>query len=127
MTPARTAGGHRLYGAADIERVESIGRMQAMGLSLATIRRLLRYRIYQDESGRHTLALEDLRHVTHEARADAAAIHARIEALRRELEEATLEAERLERDVAFLERRLAERSGEGQGIAHGEGRDGEGR
>ena len=109
VAPSRTAGGHRLYRPDEIEVLERIARIQAMGLSLATIRRILRYRSYQDESGRRTLAVEDLRAVVEEARADAAAVHARIEALRHELDEATQEAQRLERDAAFLEHRLAER------------------
>jgi DNA-binding transcriptional MerR regulator len=109
VAPSRTAGGHRLYGPGEIDVLERIARIQAMGLSLATIRRILRYRSYQDESGRRTIALDDLRHLVEEARADAAAVRARIEALRRELDEATLEAQRLEHDAAFLEQRLTER------------------
>jgi DNA-binding transcriptional MerR regulator len=115
LAPSRTGGGHRLYGNSDIEAMERIGRMQALGLSLATIRRILRYRFYQDESGRQTISLDDLRKVYHEAHADAAAVRARIALLRRELDEATFEAQRLERDVAFLEQRLAERSAKEQG------------
>jgi len=109
LAPARTAGGHRLYGVADLEIIERIGRMQAMGFSLATIRKALRYRSYQDETGRPTVALDDLRQLAEEARADAAAVRARIATLRRELDEATHEAEQLEHDVAYLDRRLAER------------------
>lgn len=115
LAPSRTAGGHRLYGPGEIEAVERIGRMQALGLSLATIRRMLRYRSYRDESGRRLIALDDLREVVLEARADAAAVRARIDALRNELDEATLEAQRLEHDLAFLERRLAERFAEERG------------
>jgi DNA-binding transcriptional MerR regulator len=110
LKPARTVGGHRLYGPADIETVERIGRMQAIGFSLATIRKALRYRSVQDETGRRTVALEDLRRLAEDARADAAAMRARIAALRRELDEATHEAERLEHDVAYLDARLAERT-----------------
>ncbi len=109
LTPVRTAGGHRLYGPADLETIERIGRMQALGFSLATIRKALRYRSYQDETGRHTVALDDLRTLVVEARADAAAVRARIAALRRELDDATREADQLDRDVAYLDRRLAER------------------
>ncbi|HEX3549066.1 MAG TPA: MerR family transcriptional regulator [Candidatus Elarobacter sp.] len=112
LTPVRTAGGHRLYGAADLETIARIGRMQALGFSLATIRKALRYRSYQDESGRHTVATDDLRTLAAEARADAAAVRARIAALRRELDDATREADQLDHDVAYLERRLAERIAE---------------
>jgi len=109
LKPGRTVGGHRLYGPAEIETVERIGRMQAIGFSLATIRKALRYRSVQDETGRPTVALDDLRQLAEDARADAAAMRERIAALRRELDEATHEAERLEHDVAYLDRRLAER------------------
>jgi len=109
LKPERTAGGHRLYGPAEIETVERIGRMQAIGFSLATIRKALRYRSVQDETGRPTVALDDLRQLAEDARADAAAMRERIAALRRELDEATHEAEQLEHDVAYLDRRLAER------------------
>jgi len=110
LCPSRTAGGHRLFGPEHIEALERIARMQALGLSLSTIRRILRYRLHQDDAGRPMLALEDLRRISDEARADAAAVHARIAMLHRELQEATLEAEGLERDVAFLEQRLAQRT-----------------
>lgn len=114
LKPERTVGGHRLYGPADIDTVERIGRMQAIGFSLATIRKALRYRSVQDETGRPTVALEDLRQLAEDARADAAAMRARIAALRRELDEATHEAEQLEHDVAYLDRRLAERLASGR-------------
>jgi DNA-binding transcriptional MerR regulator len=110
LSPARTPGGHRLFGPEQIEAMERIARMQALGLSLSTIRRILRYRLHRDDAGRPILALEDLRRIFDEARADAAAVHARIAMLHRELQEATLEAEGLERDVAFLEQRLAQRN-----------------
>ncbi|HEY4441220.1 MAG TPA: MerR family transcriptional regulator [Candidatus Elarobacter sp.] len=114
LTPARTGGGHRLFGEAELATVERILRMQALGLSLATIGRVLHYRSYQDESGRHTIALADMKRIAGEARADMAAVQARIIALRRELEEATREAEALQHDVAFIDRRLAERLAAGE-------------
>lgn len=109
LSPARTSGGHRLYGRAEIEIVERIGRMQGLGLSLPTIRRVLRYRTYRDESGQPRLALADLERVVEEARTDVEAVHARIEGLRRDLDRALHEAAGLENDLAYLEQRLAER------------------
>jgi DNA-binding transcriptional MerR regulator len=110
LAPGRTPGGHRLYGNDEITTVERIGRMQALGFSLATIRKVLRYRSYEDASGKRRLAADDLRAVVEEARADARAVRDRIATLRRELDEATREAESLEHDVAYLESRLAERA-----------------
>ena len=110
LQPHRTGGGHRLFSPADLEIVERIGRMQTMGFSLASIGNVLRYRSYRDETtGRPQLALEDLRRVVVEARADARAVRDRIAALRTELDEATREAEALEHDVAFLAGRLSAR------------------
>jgi len=115
LAPRRTAGGHRMFGAAEIETVERIRRMQALGLSLSTIAKALRYRSYQDERGRHKMASADLYRIAAEARADADAVRARIAALRRELDAATREADLLDHDVAFLESRAAERAAEEAG------------
>jgi DNA-binding transcriptional MerR regulator len=112
LTPRRTAGGHRQFSPDDIETVERIRRMQAVGLSLATIRKALRYRSYQDESGRHKMASADLYRIAAEARTDAGAVRDRIAALERELEHAKREADQLDRDVVFLETRAAERAAE---------------
>ncbi len=112
LVPQRTAGGHRQFSPADIETVERIRRMQALGLSLLTIRKALRYRSYQDESGRHRMASADLYRIAAEARADAIAVRDRIAALRSELDAAQREADQLEHDVAFLESRARERAAE---------------
>jgi len=112
LQPARSAGGHRLYTEADIETVQRVGRMQALGFSLGTIRRALRYRSYRDASGQYRMPLADLRALCAEARADAAAVRERIAALERELAAARREADGLDRDSAFLEARLAERERE---------------
>lgn len=112
LTPSRTAGGHRQFGPDEIATVERIRRMQALGLSLLTIRKALRYRSYQDESGRHRMASADLFRIAEEARADAVAVRDRIEALRLELDAARREADQLDHDVAFLEARAAERAAE---------------
>jgi len=106
LQPARTRGGHRLYAEADLEIVERIVRMQQFGFTLATIRKVLRYRSYQDESGRRRL--EDLRAIAAEARSDVQTLRDRIAHLRHELDEATREAEALDHDVAYFERRIVE-------------------
>jgi DNA-binding transcriptional MerR regulator len=105
----RTAGGHRLYREAHIETVARILRMQALGFSLSTIQKSLRYRSYRDESGRHRLKTAELAELANEARADATSVRDRIAALRRELDVALGEVEGLERDAGFLEGLLTER------------------
>ena len=108
LQPARTRGGHRLYGEADVEIVERIVRMQQVGFTLATIRKVLRYRSYQDEAGRRRLGLDDLRAIALEARGDVQTLRDRIAHLRRELDEANREAEALDHDVAYFDRRITE-------------------
>lgn len=44
VRPARTQGGRRMYGRADLERLRFIQRAQAVGFSLAEIRQLLELR-----------------------------------------------------------------------------------
>jgi DNA-binding transcriptional MerR regulator len=116
LQPTRTVGGHRLYGDAEIETVQRIGRMQAVGFSLGTIGKALRYRSYRDESGHPRMTLEALRELTAEARADAAAVRERIAALRRELEIARREVDGIEHDCAFLEGILAAREAEARNL-----------
>jgi MerR family transcriptional regulator, repressor of the yfmOP operon len=112
VLPGRTPGGHRVYGANEIETVGRIQRMQAMGLSLSTIRKSLRYRAYRDETGRRKFDVPTLAALAGEARTDAQALRARITDLERELTAARGEAEGLERDAAFLEGLLTERRAE---------------
>jgi DNA-binding transcriptional MerR regulator len=112
LQPARTVGGHRLYGDAELELVGRIGRMQAVGFSLGTIRRALRYRSYRDESGQQRMPLEALRALTAEARADATAVRDRIAALQSEIASAQREAEGFDHDCTYLEGALAKREAE---------------
>lgn len=112
LEPSRTAGGHRLYGDAEIETVQRISRMQAVGFALGTIRKALRYRSYRDERGQPRMPLAALRELTAEARADASAVRERIGALERELDIARREADGLEHDCAFLEGVLGTRETE---------------
>jgi len=120
LQPARTPGGHRLYSDADLEIVGRIGRMQAVGFSLGTIRRALRYRSYRDETGQPRMPLDALRSLTAEARADAVAVRERIAALQSEIASAQREAEGFEHDCTFLEAVLAKREAEeGDGVTRG--------
>jgi len=109
LCPARSRGRHRLFRPEDLETVERIKRMQAMGFSLAMIAKVLRYRAYRDDHGRRRLALEDLRTLVEESRRDRERIHDRIVELREELTQATRMAEQLDHDCDLLERSLRER------------------
>jgi DNA-binding transcriptional MerR regulator len=111
LQPARSAGGHRLYGEDDLEVLARIARMQAIGLSLRTISKVLRYRSHRDaKTGERRLDSVTLAALAADARADATALRARMAELQRELESARKEAEGLERDAAYLERRLREQT-----------------
>jgi DNA-binding transcriptional MerR regulator len=102
LEPARTVGGHRLYSDDDLEIVGRVGRMQALGLSLRTIAKALKYRAHRDaKTGERRFDSAD-------ARTDAQALRARIAELQRDLETAAAEVAGLERDAAYFERRLRE-------------------
>jgi DNA-binding transcriptional MerR regulator len=110
VKPARSAGGHRLFSDEDVETLERIARMQAVGLSLKTISRALRYRAHRDErTGQRVFDAQTYETLAAGARADAAALRLRLIELQREAETARREMEGLEHDAAFFERRLRER------------------
>lgn len=109
IRPARSAGGHRLYGPADLEVLNRVARMQRLGLSLRTISKALQYRTHRDaQTGERRFDAATLATLAADARADALALRRRILELQRELETARSEAEGLEHDAAYLERRLRE-------------------
>jgi DNA-binding transcriptional MerR regulator len=109
LSPARTIGGHRLYSAEDLEIIGRVGRMQALGLSLRTIAKSLKYRAHRDEkTGERRFDSATLATLAADARADAQALRARIAELQKDLETAAAEVAGLERDAAYFERRLRE-------------------
>jgi DNA-binding transcriptional MerR regulator len=109
LAPLRSPGGHRLFTPDALETLSRIRSMQALGFSLATIRKVLRYRAYVDEKGRRHLALADLRSLAREARADLERVRARIRHLQCELAQARRSAAQLAHDCAYIEARLRER------------------
>jgi DNA-binding transcriptional MerR regulator len=109
LQPARTPGGHRLYGDDEIDVLGRIGRMQAIGLSLRTIAKALAYRSHRDaKTGERRFDAATLATLAADAQTDLRALRLRIVELQRELDTARAEAEGLERDAAYLERRLVE-------------------
>lgn len=103
----RSAGGFRLYGGREVERLERILRMKSIGYSLAAIRELLAVRDRAQEADKVTVlgtAVEHLREREREASERALKI-------REDLRRAESLHEELERDIVLCERRIRELGG----------------
>jgi MerR family transcriptional regulator, repressor of the yfmOP operon len=103
----RSAGGYRLYGSKEIERLERILRMKSIGYSLAAIRELLAVRDTAQEADRVTV----LRTATEHLKEREREVSGRILKIREDLERAESLREELERDIALCERRIRELGG----------------
>ncbi len=106
VTPERSGGGYRLYGEADIARLERVRRMRALGLSLGTIARTFTQPLERDPSGRQVMTRDSLQTLHRDLQAQLQVLHARIDAARRELKEAQALERDLQGDLQYLERRL---------------------
>ena len=103
----RSAGGFRLYGSGEIERLERVLQMKSIGYSLAAIRELLAVRDRAQEADKVTVlgtAVEHLREREREA-------SERILKIREDLSRAESLREDLGRDIALCERRMRELGG----------------
>lgn len=100
----RSPGGFRLYGSADIERLERILRLKGMGFSLAAIREFLAVRDAAQEATREKILAETTEHL----RAREREVAARIEKVRQDLESAEALRQELQHDIALCERRMSE-------------------
>ena len=103
----RSAGGFRLYGSREIERLERILRMKSIGYSLAAIRELLAVRDTAQEADKVTV----LRTATEHLREREREASGRILKIREDLVRAEALREELERDIALCERRIRELGG----------------
>jgi len=105
VTPEeRSPGGFRLYGAADVERLERVLRLKGMGFSLAAIREFLAVRDAAQEATRERILSETTEHL----RAREREVAARIEKVREDLESAESLRQELQRDIALCEKRMQE-------------------
>jgi MerR family transcriptional regulator, repressor of the yfmOP operon len=105
----RSAGGFRLYGGREIERLERILKMKSIGYSLAAIRELLSVRDRAQEADRVMV----LRTATEHLREREREASGRVLKIREDLERAESLREELERDIALCERRIRELGGQG--------------
>jgi DNA-binding transcriptional MerR regulator len=103
----RSAGGFRLYGSRELERLERILRMKSMGYSLAAIRELLAVRDRAQEADRVTVLRTAAEHLKEREREASE----RVLKIRGDLEHAESLREELERDIALCERRMRELGG----------------
>ena len=103
----RSAGGFRLYGSGEIERLERVLQMKSIGYSLAAIRELLAVRNRAQEADKVKVlgtAAEHLREREREA-------SERVLKIREDLRRAESLREELGRDIALCERRMRELGG----------------
>ena len=103
----RSAGGFRLYGSRELERLERIMKMKSIGYSLAAIRELLAVRDTAQEADKVMV----LRTATDHLREREREASARILKIREDLQRAEALREELERDIALCERRMRELGG----------------
>ena len=103
----RSAGGFRLYGEREIERLERILKMKRMGYSLAAIRELLAVRDTAKEADRVTVLRTATAHLKEREREASE----RILEMREDLERAESMHRELGRDIALCERRISELGG----------------
>lgn len=100
----RSPGGFRLYGPADVRRLEAILRIKGMGFSLAAIRELLSVRDAAQEATREEVLAETMNHLERRARE----VDSRIEKLREDLASAESLRGELRNDVSLCKSRLRE-------------------
>lgn len=100
----RSPGGFRLYGPADVRRLEMILRIKAMGFSLSAIRELLSVRDAAQEATREEVLSETMNHLLQRA----SEVDSRIEKLGEDLHSAQSLREELRNDISLCESRLRE-------------------
>lgn len=100
----RSPGGFRLYGTADVERLERVLRLKAMGFSLGAIREFLAVRDAAQEATREKILAETTEHL----RAREREVADRIEKVREDLQSAEALRHELQRDIALCEARMRE-------------------
>ncbi|EYB67109.1 MerR family transcriptional regulator [Deinococcus phoenicis] len=107
VTPGRSGSRYRLYSEADVERLERVRRMRALGLSLDTIRATFTQPQEVDPEGRRVLTPEALRTLEGDLSGQLEVLTGRITAAERELRDARALRRELERDLAYVRRRLS--------------------
>ena len=107
VTPQRTGSRYRLYSEADVQRLERIRRMRALGLSLGTIQATFAQPQELDAEGRRVLTREALRTLEENLSDQRAVLSERIAAAEKELKDARALRRDVQRDLDYVQRRLA--------------------
>ncbi|MFB9082359.1 MerR family transcriptional regulator [Deinococcus wulumuqiensis] len=107
VTPERTGSRYRMYSEADVQRLERIRRMRALGLSLGTIQAISTHPQESDPDGRQVLTQEALHTLQSDLRSQLAVLSARISAAEKELKDARALRRDVQRDLDYVQRRLS--------------------
>ena len=107
VTPQRSGGRYRLYSEEDVERLERVRRMRALGLSLSTIQATFSQPQESDPDGRQVLTREALHTLERDLSGQLAVLSERIIAAEKELKDARALRRDVQRDLEYVQRRLA--------------------
>jgi DNA-binding transcriptional MerR regulator len=102
IQPARGQSDYRLYGQADLERLERILQLRGFGLSMATIEEILRYPAQPDGDGTQRLSLSAIRMIYQSLGEQRDALLTRMEQQRHELAEVETVTRELVNDLDYL-------------------------
>lgn len=106
VSPTRSEGRYRLYDEEDLKRFGRILRLRSLGFSLHGITEMLKRPLEPVEGG-HRYSTDSLQQIRDAIAQQVEELDARIEAMRRELNEAQKLRAELSPDLDYLERRLA--------------------
>ena len=107
VTPERTGSRYRMYSEADVQRLERIRRMRALGLSLGTIQAISTHPQESDPDGRQVLTQEALHTLESDLSSQLAVLSTRITAAEKELKDARALRRDVQRDLDYVQRRLS--------------------
>ncbi|WP_353189583.1 MerR family transcriptional regulator [Pandoraea pnomenusa] len=107
IVPNRSEGHYRLYTEDDLGKFVRILRMRSLGFSLQTIAEILSKPVETSTASSTAVSLASLREVEASLVRQVEAVDARIQAVRREMREATSVRDELEYDLQYIRRRIA--------------------
>lgn len=110
VTPQRTESRYRMYNEADIQRLERIRRMRAVGLSLNTIQTVFSQPTERNAEGNEILTVDGLQKMIGDLGQQVETLSARIIKAEKELRDARSLKKELENDLHYFQERLKKRS-----------------
>jgi DNA-binding transcriptional MerR regulator len=109
IQPPRTQSDYRLYGQADVERLERVLQLRGLGLSIATIEEVLRFAAQPDGDGSQRLFLSAIEMIYQSISERRDVLRTRIEQGHQELAEVESLAREFENDLRYLRGHLETR------------------